>query len=115
MSSVTLTLPEPLLRVLETAARNKGITLSEYVLAALTRHVSTAYRVEAVPEEQRERDEQEFAALLQRLGAASEEEIERALDEGEPGEWEPELTPEIVARFEEKLKIKAAEIKSNKQ
>jgi hypothetical protein len=105
MSSVTLTLPEPLLRVLETAAQNKGITLSEYVLAALTRHVSTTYRVEAVPEEQRERDEQEFAALLQRLGTASEEEIERALDEAEPGEWEPELTPEIVARFEEKLKI----------
>lgn len=105
MSSITLTLPEPLLHLLESLARNQGVTISEYVLATLTRHVSAAYRVEAVPEEQRERDEQEFAALMQQLGTASEEEIERALDEGEPGEWEPELTPEIVAQFEEKLKI----------
>jgi len=105
MSNITLTLPEPLLHLLESLARNQGVTLSEYVLATLARHVSTAYRVEAVPEEQREQSEQDFVALLQRLDTASEEQIERALDEGEPGEWEPELTPEIVARFEEKLKI----------
>lgn len=106
MNTITLTFPEPLLHLLENLARNQGKTLSDYIQAELTRHVSSAYRLEVVSDEKIAQDQQAFAALLQRLGTATEEEIDRALDEGAPGEWEPELTPEVVLKFQAMLEEK---------
>ena len=56
--------------------------------------------MKASPEQQREA----FARLRERLGSASPEENSRALDEiREPGPPDPELTPELVERYEQLL------------
>jgi len=61
-----------------------------------------------IPESEVAQQRANFAALLQRLGQASPEETQAILDEREQGEPEPELTPEIIARFQARLAGKAA-------
>jgi hypothetical protein len=45
----------------------------------------------------------EFLALLDRLGAASEDEIDRVLAERELVEPEPELSAETISKFREMI------------
>ncbi|MGH9843823.1 MAG: toxin-antitoxin system HicB family antitoxin [Blastocatellia bacterium] len=107
-NSITLNLPETLYCQMEALARSEGVSLIEYALYALTRQVTTGYRVVAVPEEDRERQRAEFVALLARNGKATKAEIRQALDERESIEPEPDLDPLAVARLQEMIAAKRA-------
>ena len=107
-NSITLNLPETLYRQMEALARSEGVSLMEYALYALTRQVTTGYRVVAVAEEDCERQRMEFEAFLARNGKATKAEIRQALEEREPVEPEPELDSIAVARLQEMIAAKRA-------
>lgn len=104
MSRLTLRLPETLHRQLETEARREGISLNQYILYALTRHVAHRYLVQPLTEESVDQQQEEFNSLLQRLGQASAVEVEEALALRELAEPETELRPEAVQLLIERLK-----------
>ena len=106
MSRLSLRLPESLHQQLTFQARREGVSLNQYLVFLLARYSGPAYSVQPVkesPEEQREA----FARLRERLGSASPEDNSRALDEiREPGPPDPELTPELVERYERLLAVR---------
>lgn len=99
MNDVTLTLPDTIYRRLVLLAQNEGLSLSQYLLNAMTAHAIANYRVRATSEPERLQQRAEFLALLDRLGTASEEEIDRVLAERESVEPEPELDAETISKF----------------
>lgn len=103
MSSITLTLPDEIYRQLELLAQSEGLSLSRYLLNAMTAHAVSGYRLRATSEQDRLRQREEFLALLHRLGTASEEEIDRVLGEREKVEPEPELNHETISKFREMI------------
>lgn len=101
MSNITLSLPDTLYHQLDAMARQEKVSLAEYMLYALTRYASSAYLVQEVSEPEKEKQRQEFDALLERLrngSNASEEEMDRALNEHEAGGWQPQLMLETAAQ-----------------
>ncbi len=103
MSRVTLDLPETLYRQLEIQAQREGVLLDQYVVYALTRQLTLAYTVRALPETAVAEQRPQYAALLQSLGQASYEEIQKTLAERETVESEPGLTPEVLTRLQQRL------------
>jgi len=103
MSRVTLDLPDSLYRQLEAQAQREGVLLDQYLVYALTRRLTVAYAVRAVPEAAVAEQRTQYAALLQSLGQASYEEIEKTLAEREVIEPELGLTAEVVARLQARL------------
>ncbi|HEY65917.1 MAG TPA: toxin-antitoxin system HicB family antitoxin [Caldilineae bacterium] len=108
MGRLTVRLPETLHRQLEMQARREGVSLNQYIVYLLTRQVTLAYTVQAVPEEDAARQRDQFAALLQQLGQASHEEIQQVLAEREKVAPETELSPELVSRLQERLRAKGS-------
>jgi hypothetical protein len=104
MGRLTVRLPETLHEELTALAKREGVSLNQYIVYALTRQVTLAYTVQAVPEEEEAtRQRASLTALLQNLGQASFDEIEAVLAEREPTEVEPGLSPEITTRLRERL------------
>lgn len=104
MGWLTLRLPETLHKELAALARQEGVSLNQYIVYALTRQVTLAHAaVQAVPEEEAQRQQACFAALLQNLGQASWEEIESALAERESASPVPGLSPEMIKRLRDHL------------
>jgi hypothetical protein len=101
MNSITLTLPEVVYQQLEFLAQSEGLSLSQYMLNTMMAHAVSGYRVRATSEQERLQQRAEFLALLDRLGTASEEEIEQVLAEREEVEPEPELSAETLSKFRE--------------
>lgn len=99
MNNVRLTLPDTIYQRLALLAQTEGLSLSQYLLNAMTAHAVANYRVRATSESERRQQRAEFLALLDRLGTVDEEEIDRVLAEREPAEPEPELTLETLAKF----------------
>lgn len=104
MSRLTLRLPETLHQQLIRQAEAEGISLNQYIVYALTRQVASAYVIQAIPEAGINQQKQSFQALLQQLGQASPTEIESALAEREMVEPEQELSPEIIARLQQRIR-----------
>ncbi len=88
MSQLVLDIPETLQQQLERLARNEGVSLSQYILFALTRQATSAYTVKAVSEKEIEHQKNDFANLLQNLGQGSFEEIEQVMREREAAKRE---------------------------
>ena len=103
MGRLTVRLPETLHKELAALARQKGVSLNQYIVYALTRQVTLAHAVHAVPDDEVVRQRASFASLLQNLGQASFDEIESVLAEREPAEAEPGLSPEVATRLRERL------------
>jgi FixJ family two-component response regulator len=103
MSRLTLRLPDSLHRQLEALARSEGISLNQYLVYALTRQVTLAYAVRAVPEEDVEEQRRAYAALLQSLGQASSEQVSQVLQERESIAPETGLSPDVVQRLRERI------------
>lgn len=103
MGRLTLRLPETLHAQLTTLAEREGVSLNQYIVYALTRQVTLAYTVQAVPEQEVAQQQASYTALLQSLGQASFDEIEAVLAEREPAELEYGLSRERVARLQERL------------
>jgi hypothetical protein len=96
MGRLTVRLPGTLHDQLRTLADHEGISLNQYIVYALTRQVTLAYKVQVVPEEERRRQEEQYGALLEQLGEATFSEVEQALKEREAGEEIKGLPPEGV-------------------
>jgi predicted transcriptional regulator len=98
MSRLTLRLPDSLHRQLEELASNEAVSLNQYIVYALTRQITLAYTVQAVPEKAVAEQRAAYAALLQNLGETSFEQIQKTLDERETIFPESGLSPEVVNR-----------------
>ncbi len=101
MSPLTLQLPQTLRYQLEILAQREGVSLDQYIVYALARQVSFAYTITA--REDAAQQHAEFAALLQTLGAASDNEIRQTLVEREHARPDPDLPPETIARVRERI------------
>ena len=100
MSRLSLRLPESLHQQLAYQARREGVSLNQYLVFLLARHSGPAYSVvPAATSVDEQRDA--FARLREKLGSASSEENRQALEElREAGPPDPELTPELVQRYQ---------------
>lgn len=103
MGRLTVRLPGTLHDQLRTLADDEGISLNQYIVYALTRQVTLAYKMHVVPEDERRRQEERYGALLERLGEATFSEVEQALREREGDETVKGLSPEVVARLRERI------------
>ncbi len=100
MSRLSLRLPESLHQQLAFQARREGVSLNQYLVFLLARYSGPAYSVMPAAESVDEQREA-FARLREQLGSASPEDNRRALGElREPGPPDPELTPELVERYQ---------------
>lgn len=106
MSRLTLRLPETLHRQLETLAEHEEISLNQYIVYALTRQVTVAYTIQALPEKVIAEQKSAYAALLQNLGQASFDEINQVMAEREEVEAESGLTPEIVETIQRRISLR---------
>jgi hypothetical protein len=103
MGRFTVRLPDTLHRQIKATASEEGISMNQYIVYALTRQIMQDYTVHPVPEAEKERQQRAYAALLERLGQATFDEIEAALEEREEGAPEEDLAPEVVARVQKML------------
>ena len=103
MSRLTLRLPDSLHQQLESLAGNEQVSLNQYIVYALTRQVTMDYTVQAVPEKNLAEQRAQYTTLLQSLGQASFDEIQKALDERETTEPEAGLTPDVADALRKKL------------
>ncbi len=103
MGRLTLRLPNTLHTHLESLARHEGVSLNQYVVFALTRQATIAYMVQRVPEREIERQHTTFAALLEKLGPASFDEIAQTLRERATAEPDPGLDAESLERLRERI------------
>ncbi|NES96769.1 MAG: toxin-antitoxin system HicB family antitoxin [Desertifilum sp. SIO1I2] len=104
MSRLTLRLPETLHQQLINLAESEGVSLNQYIVYALTRQVAFAYIVQATPTEEVNQQQQAFVALLKDLGQAPSTEVKSVLNQREVVQPEEELTPDVVARFQQRLR-----------
>lgn len=107
MSRLTLRLPDTLHQQLQALARHESISLNQYIVYALTRQVTMAYTVQALPEKEIAQQRAAYTALLQSLGQASFAEIEQVLAEREVVELEGGLNPKIVRRLQERITVQS--------
>jgi predicted transcriptional regulator len=103
MSRLTLRLPDSLHRQLEELASNESVSLNQYIVYALTRQITLAYTVQAVPEKAVAEQRAAYAALLQNLGQESFEQIRKTLDERETVSPESGLSREVVDRINQRV------------
>ncbi len=103
MSRLTLRLPETLHQKLSHLAKDEGVSLNQYIVYALTHQAALAHTIRAVSESEVGQQKQAFQLLIEQLGQASSDEIESVLAAREQIEPEAELSPEIVARLQEKI------------
>jgi hypothetical protein len=101
MKRLTLRLPDSLHRELEELASNEAVSLNQYIVYALTRQITLAYTVQAVPEKAVAEQRAAFAALLQNLGETSFEHIQKTLDEREVVSPENGLSPGVMKRIKQ--------------
>ncbi|MEI6331115.1 MAG: YlcI/YnfO family protein [Pseudanabaena sp. ELA645] len=106
MSRLTLRLPDTLHQQLIHLAESEGVSLNQFIVYALTRQSSSNYTIQPIPKQEVSQQQSDFTNLLQKLGKASLSEIEVALAERETVQLEKELTPEIIAQFQQRLQSK---------
>lgn len=103
MRRLTLRLPETLFHRLELLADSEGVSLNQYLVYSLTQNVARAYRVIPVTKEEIEKQLAQIDKLIASLDAASAEEFDAILEEGELDESGAGLEPELIARIEAKI------------
>lgn len=103
MSRLTLRLPESLHRQLEALATSESVSLNQYIVYALTKQVTQAYTVQAVPQKAIAEQHAAYTTLLQSLGKASLQEVRKILDERETAQPEADLTPNKVEKLRQKI------------
>jgi hypothetical protein len=103
MSRLTLRLPDTLHQQLETLAEHEEVSLNQYIVYALTRQVTVAYTVQTLPEKVIAQQKTAYAALLQSLGQASFDELNKVMAERDEVEAESGLTPEIVKVMQSRI------------
>ncbi|MCP3959154.1 MAG: toxin-antitoxin system HicB family antitoxin [bacterium] len=100
MSRLSLRLPETLHQQLAFQARREGVSLNQYLVFLLARFSGPAYSARPA-RESAEQQRENFSRLRQQLNSASPEENRKALQElREAGPSDPELTPELMERYQ---------------
>jgi L-alanine-DL-glutamate epimerase-like enolase superfamily enzyme len=99
MSRLTLRLPETLHQQLANLADGEGVSLNQYIVYALTRQTTLAYKVSTISEAEVKQQQQMFQLLKNKLGEASSDEIESVFETRELVEPEAELSADVVALF----------------
>lgn len=107
MSRLTLRLPETLHQQLTHLADSEGVSLNQYIVYALTRQTTLAYTVLSVADAEVRQQQQAFQSLTKKLGQASDDEIESVLATRELVEPEPELSSDVIALLQEKIRKRA--------
>ncbi len=100
---LTLRLPARLRRQLESRARNESVSLNQYIVFALTRQATLAYTIQPVHEDEIQQQQAAYTALLQSLGQASFDEIERTLPLREKVQPEKGLSPEAIKALKKRI------------
>jgi hypothetical protein len=103
MSQLTLRLPNTLRHQLEELAASESISLNQYIIYALTRQVTLSYTVQALPEQALPEQRTAYNALLQNLGEANFEQIQKVLHNRETAEPERGLTPKVVEKLKKRM------------
>jgi hypothetical protein len=103
MSKITLDLPETLHAQLKQQAKSEGISLNQYIIYALTRQATLGYQIQLIPDTLAEQQKTQFSKLRDDLGHASDAEIAQILAERESVKPEAGLSPEVVARLQERV------------
>jgi predicted HicB family RNase H-like nuclease len=103
MSRLTVRLPETLHRQLETLAKREQTSLNQYIVYALTRQAAEAYTIQELSEEAVSQQRATFNALLQSLGQASPEQVEKALAQREQTRPERGLSPKLIKRVQKRV------------
>jgi len=103
MSKLLLKLPDTLYYQLESLARNEGVSVSQYIIFALTRQTTLMYAVQSVTANEAIQQRTDFSLLLQKLGKASFNEIDKIMEEREMITPEEGLTKEIVERLQRRI------------
>jgi hypothetical protein len=101
MSPLTLQLPQTLRYQLEMLAQREGVSLDQYILYSLARQVSFAYTL--TEREDTAQQRAGFVALLENLGTATDDEIQRTLADRERVEPDARLPQSVVARVREQI------------
>jgi carbamate kinase len=107
MSRLTLRLPETLHQQLTHLADGEGVSLNQYIVYALTRQTTLAYTVLTVSDVEVKQQQQAFQSLTKKLGQASDDEIESVLATRQLVEPEPELSADVIALLQEKIRKRA--------
>jgi HicB family len=107
MSRLTLRLPETLHQQLTHLADGEGVSLNQYIVYALTRQTTLAYTVVAVSDAEVKQQKQAFQSLINKFGQASDEEIKSVLATRELVEPEPELSADVTALLQERIRKRA--------
>ncbi len=105
MSRLTLRLPDTLHDRLRVLASRENISLNQYVVYALTQQATLSYTVQPLPEKAVAEQRAAYTALLQGLGQASFDEIERVMDERESVDPEEGLSPEVVKKLRNRIQV----------
>lgn len=113
MGRFTVRLPDTLHRQIKATANGEGISMNQYIVYALTRQITLDYTIHPVPEAERERQQMAYAALLERLGQSTFDEIEAVLEEREEVAPEEDLGPEVVARMQKMLTASSRQQEDN--
>jgi hypothetical protein len=108
MSRLTLRLPETLHQQLANLAQGEGISLNQYIVYALTKQATSTYTVQAISQDDRELQQENFNRLRSQLRKADAKEIKKVLSQREIVEPESELTPEIIDRIKANINEKNA-------
>ena len=103
MSRLTLRLPETLHRQLETLAKREQTSLNQYIVYALTRQAAETYTVHEFPEGAVAQQRVAFDALLQNLGQASSDQVEKVMAQREQTAPERGLSSKISKRLRRHL------------
>ena len=103
MNRLTLKIPDSLHYHLENLALNEGISLNQYIVNVLTRHMALASSVLPVPGNAVVEQRAAYSALLQNLGEASFDQIQDALSERETVSPEAGLSNEVVDRIKRRV------------
>ena len=104
MSRLTLRLPETLHQQLTHLADSEGVSLNQYIVYSLTRQTTLACTVVTIPDAEVKQQQQAFQLLKKKLGQASDDEIESVLAMRELVAPEPELSSDVVASLQERIR-----------
>jgi hypothetical protein len=103
MSRLTLRLPETFHQQLAHLADGEGVSLNQYIVYALTRQTTLAYKVSTISEAEVKHQQQMFQLFKNKLGEASSDEIASVLVTRQLVEPEAELSAEVIAFLQSKI------------
>ncbi|MCP4108549.1 MAG: toxin-antitoxin system HicB family antitoxin [Desulfobacteraceae bacterium] len=103
MAHIEINIPETLQYQLESLSQNEGISLNQYIVYALTRQVALTPLIHEVPEKDVICQHNDFTERIKRLGKASDDDLEKIMEDREPAVPEPALNSEVISRLKNRI------------